>query len=198
MKLYGFVGRAGSGKDTCATLLKNKLTFSLHCDPHEIIQLSFAGPLKRDLANMLQIDETYFHDRVLKESPVPGYEQHTPRSLMTWYGTLMKQKFGNDFWIRRMAQEINIRKHSSKCIMITDVRFVDEMEFIRSRGGEIIYMDRDKVLHPIDTDTAHISELSVYACLKRCQDDSFDYIHIDNNWNSTQKLENEIHDKIMI
>lgn len=151
MQVIGLMGRAGAGKDTCAEYL---------FDPKTDVRLAFAGPMKHDLSNILNLPEKMFHERSLKERPLLSYPKDTPRTLMTWYGTLMKERFGNDFWIKRMRESIEAHNHCKR-ILITDVRFPDEVAFVRSYTNHtLIYVDRPS-LGALSPD-AHISERSAY------------------------------------
>lgn len=182
----GLLGRAGAGKDTTAIIMQDIFVKS-----HMTCKLySFADELKKMISTTLEIPLEYFHNRALKESPLPNYTQHTPRSLMVWFGTIMKQQFGESFWIDFIQKKIDWQ---CDVAIITDVRFPLEMDFICSKGGTIFYIDRDEILQPLDINTAHISETAVKQTASMCQERyPIQFCHINNNKHSLQELEHEI------
>ena len=181
-KVVGFLGRAGSGKDTCALMIQD--------DFEHVILLSFAGILKRQLSEMLDIEIDHFHDRGLKEKELETYPGWTPRSLMTWYGSMMKEKFGHDFWIQRLKSKLSQYDNDNNIFIITDVRFKEEAEFIRSNQGTIVYVDRDNILGPLP-ENAHVSEKAVYDTKNQ-----IDHVHIINDTMDLKKLKDELVNKL--
>lgn len=74
MKIIGFVGPKGSGKDTAADLLKEM--------GKARGKVSFAGPLKDMCAEVFDIPPNFFHDPDLKEKPFTELENFgTPMKL---------------------------------------------------------------------------------------------------------------------
>lgn len=62
MRIYSFTGPIGSGKDTCADILKEEgITQG---------KISFAGPMKKMVGEICNIPLSTFEDRVLKEAPL--------------------------------------------------------------------------------------------------------------------------------
>lgn len=161
MKIIGLLGRAGSGKDETAKILQDYFETNKH---KKCTLYSFAGELKSMLSDMLGIPLDYFNNHSLKETIIPGFEPHTPRSLMVWFGTIMKEKFGNLFWINHVKKKIVKELETNTCeiIIITDVRFISEVEFIYSLNGFIFHIIRD-VLPDLDLNTAHESEKAVLS-----------------------------------
>jgi hypothetical protein len=110
---------------------------------------------------------------------------------MVWFGTIMKQQFGESFWINFIQTKINCE--NTEVVIVTDVRFPLEMEFICSNGGIIFYIDRDQILQPLDINTAHISETAVQESFLQCKERfPNQFCHINNNKCSLLDLEEEI------
>lgn len=156
--IFGFSGRKQSGKDTCANIMRDELMKLGYID--EVVLLSFAEPIKSHLSTMFDIDISYFNDPMLKEKTLETFPFQSPRQLMTWYGSILKEKFGNDIWINLALKKIDFANQNIVYIF-TDVRFIQEAEFIKKMNGVILYVDRDNVLPPLSLDS-HISEKSVY------------------------------------
>lgn len=170
--VLGFCGRKGSGKDTSvlfliAMLRENGVRNSIHV-------LAFADNLKKTLVAALGLSIDYFQDRGLKEAPLPKFENNTPRDLCKWIGDVFKEKFGPDFAVDRVRDEIaNLSNNStSPIVLITDVRFPNEARFIVDEcGGSIIYLDASERLglntdqHPTEQHfPAIVSEFSDNTC----------------------------------
>jgi hypothetical protein len=123
--MLGLVGRKGVGKDTAALYLEKI---------HGFKQLAFADPLKTVCTALYNVDPTVFTDPALKEVPLEGWGV-TPRHIMQTVGTdMVRAHLGDDFWIRRLEAEIP----KEGKVVISDVRFKHEAEFVRSRGGLLV------------------------------------------------------------
>lgn len=139
MKIIGITGKKNAGKSTVAALLVEKLGYK---------EFAFADPLKQILEILFLLDPKYFHDRELKEQTIEELRV-SPRRLMQQIGTdLFRDKLeqalpeldlgGHAFWIWHMQQRIkkyvNELKTAEKepLIVISDIRFDDELVFVRS------------------------------------------------------------------
>jgi hypothetical protein len=163
--IVGFVGRAGSGKDTTADIFTEIVQEEIH-------RHSFAGALKKDLCRMFDVPETVFHCQKLKTIPMEELYGRSPREMMQWYGTVMRS-ISTNYWIDRLARTLE-----GKINLVTDVRYIEEGEFIKNNGGVLVYIDRDSVL-PRLAKGSHSSEVDVYETKAIC--DHF----IDNNGDMT-------------
>ena len=148
--LIGLTGRKRAGKDTSADYL---------CAKYGYKKAAYADPLKTACQCLFGLREDQLYNQSLKEEPDP-YWKLTPRYLMQFLGTdLLRKQFDPDIWIKLMEKKIG----SGEGWIITDVRFRNEAEFIKSRGGIII-----KIVRPsIDIADDHESEV---------QDISYDYL----------------------
>jgi hypothetical protein len=145
-KLIGICGHAGSGKDTVGFYLKEK-----HDNTYK---LAFADPLKEAAAGMFGIDVDAFYDSELKEA-LNNFWGVTPRQMAQFFGTEMVREtlpklipeVGNNFWVHRMVQrligaEYTMPYDEDDVVVITDVRFQNEYDWIISQGGIIIHLTR--------------------------------------------------------
>ena len=140
--IIGFVGFIGSGKDTAADYLVNF---------HGFRRDSFANSLKDAISNVFGWDRTLMEGRT-KESRewreqvdewwssrlnIPNL---TPRWVMQYWGTeVCRQGFHDDIWIASVENRMRKTKDN---IVISDVRFPNEIDAIHNAGGLVIRIKR--------------------------------------------------------
>jgi len=139
-KIIAFTGRAGSGKDTAASLLERSWVI-----------MAFAAPLKqmiRSLLSNLQHDNREAEKIALqlrefpKEEVIP-YPGKSPRQLMQTLGTEWgREMVCDDLWIQCFKAGVaRARGLYPDCnIAVTDLRFPNEEKCIREMGGTIIHI----------------------------------------------------------
>lgn len=140
--VIGFVGFIGSGKDTAADYLVNF---------HGFRRDSFANSLKDAISHVFGWDRTLMEGRT-KESrewreqvdtwwaerlKIPNL---TPRWVMQYWGTeVCRQGFHDDIWIASVENRMRKTKDN---IVISDVRFPNEINAIHRAGGKVIRVKR--------------------------------------------------------
>jgi len=151
MKIIGLTALKGAGKDTMADFLVSNNKF---------VKISFAQFMK-DASKILfdWTDEHFEHDN--KEiidkywgiSPrqflqnfgtefLRGLSQLNSTSLCIYNSSILKGNFS--FHIKRLNLHINkLYKNKINNIVITDIRFQDEFDFIKQLGGIIVKINRD-------------------------------------------------------
>lgn len=139
MAIIGLVGFIGAGKGTVGELLKLQ----------GYKQASFAGVLKDTASIMFGWDRELLEgdtveSRVFREtkdefwSDKFGYE-FTPRLALQLLGTEAgRDVFHKDLWIYALEKRIANKRH----VVITDTRFPNEIEWIKSKGGVIVQVSR--------------------------------------------------------
>jgi hypothetical protein len=137
--IVGLVGFIGAGKGTVGDQLRL----------HGYKQASFAGALKDTASQMFGWDRSLLEgdtdeSRKFREqkddfwSERFGYD-FSPRFALQLLGTEAgRNVFHEDIWI--YALENRIRNH--KNVVVTDTRFPNEIDFIRSKGGIIVEVKR--------------------------------------------------------
>jgi len=136
--LIGLLGKKRSGKDTFADYC---------CEKYEYKKTAIAKPLK-DISKILFnfTDEQLYGE---KKEIIDENWGITPRRAFQFIGTdLIRDKFGelikdigNDFWIKHF--EINYREmKNNKNIIVSDIRFQNEVDMIKKLGGIIIKIER--------------------------------------------------------
>lgn len=152
MNIIGITGKAGSGKDTIAEYLHQRY--------HNVWIESFAKPLKQACAAAFGIPIENFQDSELKEL-VDGNWNVSPRKIAQFVGTEMFRDMipaliphvGTNFWVVRMAALITGRISTPEgatydqedTIVIPDLRFQNEYEYVSDNGGLIIHLTRDNI-----------------------------------------------------
>jgi len=140
--IVGFVGFIGSGKDTAADYLVNF---------HGFRRDSFANTLKDAVAAVFGWDRTLLEGRTKearewREQIDPWWAERlsmpklTPRWVLQHWGTeVCRQGFHDDIWIASL--ENKMRKTGDN-IVISDVRFPNEIKAIHNAGGLVVRVKR--------------------------------------------------------
>ena len=154
--IIGVVGFIGSGKGTVGDILERE---------HGYKKFAFADALKDAVAGiflwprgLLEGDTNAsraFRERVdVWWSHKFGYEV-TPRLILQKFGTeACREGIADNIWIAALEKRI----HGYEDVVITDCRFPNEIDFIRSAGGKIIRVKRGDDPTPEELSKMHISE----------------------------------------
>lgn len=128
--IIGLVGKKGSGKDTVANFLVKSRKFH---------KRAFADPLKKVIEHLFLVDAYQLHDPILKET-IDERWQLSPRQMMQKVGTdMVREKLGEDFWLKHMELSL---PQGRNCV-ISDVRFQNEADWIKKKGGILIRIQSD-------------------------------------------------------
>lgn len=157
VKIIGIKGLAGSGKDTIGDYLERE---------HGYEKLAFAKPLKEIVSIVSGWGMDYVSGEVeelrhLRDTIVHREFNMTCREMLQKIGTeLFRNMFDKNIWVKICRNKIVESK--SENIVITDVRFQNEVNMILSLGGEIWKVYRS------DTDECgcgveHESEFDFYT-----------------------------------
>lgn len=77
------------------------------------------------------------------------------RTLCQWWGTDHRRKENENYWVRRL--DIQIKQDNPKYAVISDVRFPNEFDWIKSQGGVTV-----KVMRPgYSIPSTHLSECAL-------------------------------------
>ena len=140
--IIGFVGFIGSGKDTAADYLVNF---------HEFRRDSFANTLKDAVAAVFGWDRVLLEGRTKearewREQVDTWWAERlnmpklTPRWVLQYWGTeVCRDAFHDDIWIASL--ENKMRKTTDN-IVISDVRFPNEIKAIHNAGGIVVRVKR--------------------------------------------------------
>jgi hypothetical protein len=128
--LIGISGKIGVGKTTLANEI---------CKLSGFTRTAFGDVLKREVSERFGFDPQLCYSATGKEAVVfhPDFPNPngamTVRQVLQWYGTDVCRKQHPGYWVRRMNEEI-----PDGDVIIDDVRFPDEADFVRDRGGLLV------------------------------------------------------------
>jgi len=161
MVLVGLMGIKGSGKTTGADFLVKKYNF---------VEKSFAECLKKACKELFLLsDEQVFGTQEQKETPDPRWFNCTPRKILQFVGTeLLRDNLekimpglGQNIFTHHFElwYQTELKKNPNLRVIISDVRFKNEIDFIQSLGGSVIKIDRPAA----QTNDMHSSELELQS-----------------------------------
>jgi len=179
--LVGLVGISGSGKDKFYSTFLAKL-----------------GYTKLALADAVRVLSVYY---VLKS--YPGIENNEKELLRIFpllyaeifkmeksaYSRTLQQYIGTDFgrkndeniWIKAIEPLVNERLEKNIKVAITDIRFKNEANFVKSKGGILIKIENSGRYDKHQNEALHSSE-------KEINDIEYDFTHLEFE----QKFSNHI------
>jgi hypothetical protein len=140
--IVGFVGLIGSGKDTASDFLVNEFGFKRD---------SFANTLKDAVSDIFHWDRDMLQglsaeSRAWREEVDDWWAERlgiphlTPRWVLQFFGTdVCRDNFSNDIWVASLERKLLSSKDN---IVISDVRFPNEIWAIKNAGGSIIRLQR--------------------------------------------------------
>jgi len=149
-KVIGIVGIKNSGKTMIGNYISNEYRYR---------SIAFATPLKKICSSLFNKPYEDFEHTINKEHVYDDLNV-SPRQLMQVFGTelLRTELFNNlpglnvdynNIWIHYAKNEMKEYKEN---IVITDVRFDDECQFIKDEGGYLMYVNRfDGIEHHLDS-----------------------------------------------
>ena len=132
-KLLGLCGNARAGKDTffdlSRDLLNKRKVFTT--------RFAFADALKEECDSFLTKN---LGISAFTENPE---EKEIIRPFLVTYGTHLRRKLDPNCWISKIEPAVLSAITQDQTAVITDVRFGNEADWIRSLGGITIHINRD-------------------------------------------------------
>jgi len=176
-KLIGISGKIGSGK----SYISEKILYPAFDD---CIILSFADHMKIDLCSKENIE----YERVFIK------KDRESRRLLQVYGTEEgRDKYGVDIWIKVMLNWIRLfSDRGIRTIIIPDVRFKNEAQFIKDNNGTLI-----RVISPKRTSETYVKEGLISSQLHISETDLDNYndfdcvLYNDAEYDVYQQIKNE-------
>lgn len=122
MELVGLAGKMGAGKDFVFKRLSDL--------GYRVVRESFADGLR------YEIEDTIGEGMHL---PALWHKPYTPevRRLMQWWGTDFRRKEDPNYWLWKLDTRLEAYADENLLVCVTDIRFPNEAEIIKQRGGII-------------------------------------------------------------
>lgn len=154
--LIGVLGRKGSGKDTISDYIVNKYRYE---------KMVLAEPLKNACKILFNFsDEQLYGDQ--KETIDPSWGT-SPRKVFQYLGTDIFRNdihkiipdIGDNFWVNllRIKYLQKLKENKNIKIIMSDIRFQNEVDMVRQLGGIVIKLTRPS----INNSDAHESEKNI-------------------------------------
>jgi hypothetical protein len=151
------IGNQGAGKDEICNYLRDK---------HSFVKVGFSDPIYKllwEMNPMLVIDnatgDVDYYSGIVTLFGIDRAKRLYPeirrwlQIIGTEYG---RDVFGQDCWIRALDARIK----DAPFVAVRDVRFENEIDYIRSRGGFVVWVQSNRAP---ERDTSHTSEKLVFA-----------------------------------
>jgi hypothetical protein len=171
VELLGLAGKAGSGKGTASKFLRDYYGYQV---------CPLAEPLKKALNAAFGWQMHQWEDRKWKEAVDIRYGI-SPRRAAQLMGTEFRELLGvHDLWLRTILYRPTLK--GTKGIVVDDLRYDFEADWIRDNGGLVIHITRDNLPQVV----AHSSEAGV-----NMKDEDF---YIENITGAIPRMLNQLHD----
>jgi len=146
MILIGLAGRVRSGKNSLATYLQNILLEKYNIT---LIEVAFAGPLKRMCSEYFDLSISQLYGDKKEELDKRYYKQikpysmsqcesdelpnycWTPREIMQAVGSFFRS-IDYNFWVKALDKYITTNNLAH--VIVTDARHINECEYIKKNG----------------------------------------------------------------
>jgi len=150
-KIIALTGQAGSGKDTLAKIIMEHAPLTGH-ESDCWVKMSFASHLKDVVSLLFNMDRDMLEgvtveDRAKREQPDEFWSKKmgkpfTPRYALQFVGTdLLRNQLHKNIWVDCLERKID---ECDKNIIITDVRFKNEISMLRDKGAMFVRMEFEK------------------------------------------------------
>lgn len=163
--LIGVCGKKRSGKSTVAQYL---------CDEYGYEAVYFAGYLKEICSNLFGTDPTLNR---------PGDLSKRDREILQKVGTDFMRSIDQDCWVKYTKKVMNNLLDAGRKVVVSDVRFENEIAIIKELGGKVWHLQRDVCEHDGHTSENALANYIGYDEIFPDKDHSFGmqdlYDHID-------------------
>lgn len=135
-RIVAVSGKARSGKDTVADFLVQQ---------HGYVRKALADPLKAAAKAVFDLtsEQIYGADK----EQIDPYWEASPRTILQKMGNEMRRVFGETIWIKALecsirAEQAAIRTRKSLRVVISDIRYKNEADAVKSWGGVVWRIER--------------------------------------------------------
>lgn len=136
-KIIGFGGPKTSGKDTAAARL---LTRNEVDGRQYFRKIAFAGAIKKSCQLMFGLTDDEIEVDALKEKTLERWPYLKPRQILMDEANGLRDRYDGNIHVRAWLRQV--AAVGNECVLITDLRFPEEIEMIKNMGGYICYVQR--------------------------------------------------------
>jgi hypothetical protein len=142
--LIGLCGFARSGKNSFADFIIDSCP--------KVRALSFAHALKKELQPFV------FQQLGISTFTEDPKEKEMIRPLLVCWGTrIIREHIDKNYWVKKLTESVNNNRKNKIISIITDVRFINEIEWIHNEGGLSIFVEREGII-PKNADESKFTE----------------------------------------
>ena len=166
-KIYVLCGKSGNGKTLSSQIIEEYFSK----ENKKTVSLAYASYLKEYAKNVLGWD--------LKE-------ETKPREFLQQLGDKIREEIDEKFLVKRIIDDIKIYSYFFDVIIVTDARFIDEIEIIKNEFSDVetIYLYGRENKGLTSSQKSHATEVSLDGY------SNYDY-EIDNS-KTIEDLKNEL------
>jgi hypothetical protein len=137
--IIGLAGYAGSGKDTVGNILVEQYGYRRIAFADNVKELTLkVDPVIWDNEEELDVPLSYFVERYGWDV---AKKDRQVRELLQKTGQGAREVLGEDVWIDAALKDVGYDEN----IVITDVRYPNEVEIIHEMCGDVLWIDRPGV-----------------------------------------------------
>lgn len=145
--LIGISGKKRTGKDTVGAMVVEWL----RSKDFTATKAAFADNLREEVARATGVSPDQFE-----------VDKDRWRPILQWWGVEYRRYFnGEDYWIKQMTEKLLAMEE--QVVVLTDVRFRDEADYVNRSGGHVLRVERETGLqdsHSSETDLDSYEEFS--------------------------------------
>jgi len=171
-RIIGITGYARHGKDTVAAVLTRELGYSRVALADRMKELMLVLDPRVDIVHRVvrgvnEFDEVRLSKLVEHVGWEGAKEYAEVRRLLQVFGTEVgREGLGQDVWIEALAKGTKGFYGNERKIVIPDVRFTNEAEFIRRMHGEVWGVERPDFDNGLGANGTHASERDIPILLR--------------------------------
>lgn len=150
MVLIGVSGKKRAGKDTFYSFLSS-------ASPKPVVRTALADALKQEI-----------YEFVLKPNGLGrellDSDEHKEkfRTILQWWGTEFRRRmFRDDYWLVKLGETVDRYADQDVVLVVTDIRFPNEFDYIKSRGGLMVRVERPGIARGDGLNEVHPSETAL-------------------------------------
>ena len=166
--ILGFAGKAASGKTTAARHMATLLSGEVQIIPMALLLREEVENFLRDSGSQEYVPlvygcqedkvRTFYVDSERARTICPRWDQFiaahrdiqdlkklttvTVRRLLQWWGTEYRRAQDADYWTKAWTQKVAQYDLDRTHILVDDIRFMNELEALRTQGGRIVKIVR--------------------------------------------------------